>query len=105
MSKPIEPGCRVRLIYVCPENEGQVVTVVSMAGPPGFDGTISYGPVWEVDRLVAFGWDDEPTSRAGYSFLVPEGCLERIDYDGNDVISWEDKRCVWRPEKIKEQVH
>ena len=97
MSKPIEPGCRARIIDDLTENENVIVEVIKTKGICNFSsvGGESFREVGWIISPPVMGDSGKPAS------VVREGQLQRIDdYDGNDVISWDDKRCVWQPEKV-----
>lgn len=95
--KPIEPGCRAVIVNSLAGNQGLVVTVIKHIAQSDCGVGFHHGEQgerWEIDIMIA--------SSLGLRINhVGENQLQRIDdYDGNDVISWDDKRCVWQPEKI-----
>ena len=96
MSKPIEAGCRAVVVNSAAGNNGLVVTVDGLAGPPGFN---RYDPkdgqVWRTKEPIPFFrllGDD------GAAPLAPEKYLRRID-DDHELGSWDD--CVWKPDSLK----
>ena len=94
--KPIEPGCRAVTVNAGSAN-GKIVNVIRPIGikkVEDYKGVVTYENVWEIEEKVT-NYVGEITN------YMAESQLQRIDdYDGNDVISWEDKRCVWQPERV-----
>ena len=90
MSKPIEPGCKAVIVNSRAGNNGLVVRVIRYIGDvPGFGHTSR----WEISEYLK-------TDQHHYVNHAGEACLRRID-DDNDVISWDDKRSVWKPDELK----
>jgi hypothetical protein len=88
--KPIENGCKARIVNSAIGNNGVVVTVVECIGNVhGF--TESAGPRWRIDTDVL-------TSGGGMTNHMGECQLQRIDYDGNEKSSWEALKDIWQPE-------
>ena len=96
MSKPIEPGCRAVIINSICGNDGIIVNVIASCGISYFSGGGMSGihEGWRIDKYLK-----RPSGSSRNEVAANQ--LQRIDdYDGNDVISWEDERCVWQPEKV-----
>jgi hypothetical protein len=94
MSKPIEPGCKARIVNnIFPGNNGKIVTVIK----PVEDGkdccTIRHGQRWEINIFV----------RSKFGPMINhqgEKQLQRVDeYDGNEKISWKAMKDIWQPQK------
>lgn len=96
--KPIEPGCKARIVKSHAGHEGLIVTVLDIAGDFGLDGCDrdgQYGKRWNIDVTL--------TTNRGFAVShIGEGQLKRIDdYDGNKKISWEDMEDIWSPKELK----
>ena len=83
------------------ESQGMIVTVIRCMGDQlflDFDNTHLTIRAWKVDALLKDNTGDMTN-------IVPEDQLQRIDdYDGNDVVSWDDMKGVWQPERVEEVV-
>ena len=101
MNKPIEAGCRAVIVNASKRNNGIIVNVVDVFGPPGEDMTFPrLGVRWEIKEIIVH------TNGMGWSRAlnhIGEYNLQRIDdYDGNDIVSWGDMKEVWQPERVEE---
>ena len=99
MNKPIEAGCRAVIVNSDGGNNGVVVTVLEKAGV-----YIFIGPDNKTRCCVGWIINKSLTSWGGnVGTLVPEFQLQRIDdYDGNDIVSWDDMKNIWQPERVEE---
>ena len=100
MNKPIEAGCRAVIVNSIAGNNGVVVKVLEDAGVSHFfgGGIDGYYTSWIVDKYL-------PSIDGDMGNEVPENQLRRIDdYDGNDIVSWDDMKDIWQPERVEEVV-
>lgn len=90
--KPIEPGCKARVVNSTMGYDGIIVTVIRNLGSPS-DWTTRHGDVWETD-MEAMSLNGVMSPNFG------ERQLERIDYDGNETTEWEAISDIWTPERV-----
>ncbi|MBL4682529.1 MAG: hypothetical protein JKY88_17665 [Pseudomonadales bacterium] len=95
MSKPIEAGCRACLVNAG-NSDGEIVNVTYFVG-------VIYGQVMDVIGHYR-AWniiEGLPDPSGKIIHVVAECQLQRIDdYDGNDVISWEEMKGIFQPERV-----
>ncbi len=92
--KPIEAGCKCRIVNSSLGNEGKIVTALYVVAD-----AIRYGnKIWKIDTLLNsyFGQDDTCSDY----FLEPIS-----DYDGNNASSWDALSDIWNPTKTTVQQH
>lgn len=93
--KPIQNGCKARIVNSAAGNNGVVVTVIERIGDvEGF--TTEVGPRWRVDKTLDTIHGTAGADHAG------ENQLQRIDYDGNEKSSWEALKDIWQPSTVTE---
>lgn len=96
--KPIEAGCRARIINSI--TKGANGTIVNVIGRPKQEVYDSQGK-----PITVKAWEiDEPIRNINGLMVrhVRGRHLERIDdYDGNQKITWEDMADIWQPETEK----
>jgi len=90
--KNIERGCIAIIVNSYCGNNGLRVTVGNFIGKSP---QLILGNVWEIDRLI-------PSTNGWVSMEIPEHNLRRIDYDGDEKISWEELKQIWQPNKTEE---
>jgi hypothetical protein len=96
--KPIEAGCKARVVKSHNGHEGKIVTVIKSLGS-GVDGVSQrYGDRWKVNGVF-------PTNDGKQIDHFGECQLERIDYDGNEKTEWESIKTddgvnIWTPERV-----
>lgn len=101
----IEPGCRAVIVNSMAGNDGKIVTVLGVAGEPGFEGVDKarrYGTRWRIDLKIRSAGISSGEFR-GLIDHIGEGQLQRInDDDSRKVVSWEALKDIWVPEKEHE---
>lgn len=96
MSKLIEPGCRVRVVWSECGNEGKEFTVLRPADAYKVSSRLlkAQGNRWEVDGvLTAFTLSGRMVSITH----VGENTIERIDDDGRKLSSWAALEGIYSP--------
>ena len=100
---PVIVGKLHRIVKSRAGHEGKIVRVLGYAGPPGFAGTEN-GPFEnryyidkELETVNRFGPSGVKINHAGEDQLEPI-----LDDDSRDVVSWEDMKDIWIPDKIRE---
>ena len=91
MSKPIEEGCSAVFRHANGGkgvNYGKITTVGKYLGK--VDGFM--GNYWETDVAME-------NRISGPNFFAEGNNLHRIDYDGDELSSWESMKEIWNPEK------
>jgi hypothetical protein len=94
--KPIENGCKARIINSNYGHNGVVVTVICCIGDVE-EFTRKHGPRWRTDTGFL-------TNKGTMVDHMGEIQLQRIDYDGNEKSSWEALKDIWQPDSIKSAI-
>ena len=87
----IEAGCMAVIVNSKAGNDGIVVTVLGVVGPPGLDDfSKSDGVRWAVDREIVSDWGRKHNH-------VGENNLKRINGDLRKVTSWDALAGIYTP--------